>query len=77
MNGILPKNVLWRRNKVGFEAPQKTWIDSNTVYIKDKISQSKILKEIYKELNIDNFDNKMIWKLFCIAKWEKIYNVEL
>ena len=77
MDGILPKNVLWRRNKVGFEAPQKTWIDSNTIYIKEQISQSKILKEIYKELNIDNFDNKMIWKLFCIAKWEKIYNVEL
>jgi len=77
MNGILPKNVLWRRNKVGFEAPQKTWINSNTVYINEQISQSKILKEIYKELNIDNFEHKMIWKLFCIAKWEKIYNVEL
>ncbi|MDC0917534.1 asparagine synthase (glutamine-hydrolyzing) [Candidatus Marinimicrobia bacterium] len=77
MDGILPKNVLWRRNKVGFEAPQKTWIDLNTTYIMEQISQSKILKEIYKELNVDNFEHKMIWKLFCIAKWEKIYNVEL
>jgi len=77
MSNILPEDVVWRKNKIGFEAPQKTWIESNILEIKKQILESAILKEVYNELKIDKLNDKVIWKLFCISKWEKIYNVEL
>jgi asparagine synthase (glutamine-hydrolysing) len=77
MNNILPADVVWRKNKIGFEAPQKTWMESNILEIKKQILESAILKEVYNELKIDKLNDKLIWKLFCISKWEKIYNVEL
>jgi asparagine synthase (glutamine-hydrolysing) len=45
----LPQEIVWRTDKVGFEPPQKTWMQHNTVQqmiqdAKSKLVQEKILK---------------------------------
>lgn len=76
---ILPASVIWRKNKLGFNAPEKTWLNHHEVKMKKEISESKLLKEI---TNIDKLLNtfsslslKNKWKYYCIAVWERVYNV--
>ncbi len=49
MSTILPAEIVWRRDKVGFEAPQKNWMEKKQVQdaihsAKEKLVREKILK---------------------------------
>lgn len=51
MNGKLPDSIVWRKDKVGFEPPQKTWMQESKLNdfifeAKKKLVDEKILKEV-------------------------------
>ncbi|MBT5213473.1 MAG: asparagine synthase (glutamine-hydrolyzing) [Flavobacteriaceae bacterium] len=77
----MPSEIAWRKNKLGFNAPESTWIDSLSFDIKTVIKNSQILNEIChvdKILkNIKSYDNRLKWRLYSIAVWEKVYNVKI
>ncbi|MDN3511638.1 MAG: asparagine synthase (glutamine-hydrolyzing) [Candidatus Jettenia sp.] len=84
INDILPESVAWRKNKFGFEAPERDiFKDSHfQELIKKEIYNSIILNEIidgsYKNTILESFNDKItLWKLFNIARWEKKYNVQI
>lgn len=79
VNDLLPKEVVWRKNKLGFNAPENKWIDSINKDIPKLIEESKILTELIdlRKLKLSDLDKRTRWKLFNIAKWEKIYNVNI
>ena len=72
---LLPADIIWRYNKLGFESPQRYWFDDLRESMKNIIKDSLIIQEIFIKPDIreDNF----LWRLFNIAKWEKLYKVEL
>jgi asparagine synthase (glutamine-hydrolysing) len=80
LNGILPDSVIWRKNKMGFNAPEKTWLNHHEAKMKEEISQSMLLKEIVdidKLLNIfSTLSLKNKWKYYNIAVWERVYKVQ-
>jgi asparagine synthase (glutamine-hydrolysing) len=77
----IPDDVIWRRNKFGFNAPESVWIDSYKEEMMRIINNSKILETICKKDKIikkfGKMDYKLKWRIFNIAKWEEIFNVEL
>jgi asparagine synthase (glutamine-hydrolysing) len=74
MVGNVPDEVIYRKDKKGFEAPSSFW----NQYVRESsknISDSKILKdmivgEIPKNIALE-------WRLANIAAWEKEFNVKL
>ncbi|MCG3670036.1 asparagine synthase (glutamine-hydrolyzing) [Aliarcobacter butzleri] len=72
---ILPNNIVWRKNKFGFEAPTKSWLNSIEDEIIISISKSKIITEISDSINLNKLDLNQKWKLFNISKWEDLYKV--
>ncbi|KAB7889878.1 asparagine synthase (glutamine-hydrolyzing) [Poseidonibacter ostreae] len=74
---LLPDNVVWRKNKCGFEAPSSLWLKSIEADIEKSIFNSKIIKEITTSIDIKKLDNKTRWRLFNISKWEALYNVKI
>lgn len=76
---LLPKEIVWRKNKLGFNAPENKWMDSIEGEIIGTIKESNILTAIvdFDKLKIKSLDNRTKWKLFNVAKWEKIYNVSI
>ena len=72
---ILPNSIVWRKNKFGFEAPTKCWIDAIDSEIIEAVNKSIILDEILNTIDLKKLDLTQKWKLFNIAKWEEIYNV--
>ncbi|MCG3677398.1 asparagine synthase (glutamine-hydrolyzing) [Aliarcobacter butzleri] len=77
VEGILPFEVIWRKNKMGFEAPEKTWLEEIDSDIKNIIKKSDLLKKISKEIPYELLDLTQKWKLFNVAKWEIIYKVKI
>ena len=72
---ILPNSIVWRKNKFGFEAPTKCWIDAIDSEIIEAVNKSIILSEILNAIDFKKLDLTQKWKLFNIAKWDEIYNV--
>jgi asparagine synthase (glutamine-hydrolysing) len=78
MAGLVPDNILWRKVKLGFEAPEAAWIKAASPSMKSAINQSAILNRMRKhKLNFENIDRVTFWKLYSIAKWEEVYSVQL
>ena len=57
MEKSLPAEITWRRDKVGFEPPQKSWMENKSVQLminaaKNKLVQEKVLKPDVLNKNI-------------------------
>lgn len=76
MEKVLPEQVAWRKNKLGFNAPDKTWLQAIEEEMACCIHKSAIIKRLTGgALNLKKVDSKMRWRLYAIAKWEAIYDV--
>jgi len=78
---FLPKSIVWRKSKLGFNAPESTWQKEIAPKMLEEIQNSTILSMItdmellgqdYSALN-----ERLKWRLFNIACWERVYDVRL
>lgn len=81
MERVLPKEIIWRKNKLGFNAPERTWLKAHESQMLIEVQNSKILRHItdfeilqnnYLSLNL-----KDKWMYYNVAVWERVYNVQL
>ncbi|MFK5975002.1 MAG: asparagine synthase (glutamine-hydrolyzing) [Sulfurovum sp.] len=77
ISNILPKNIIWRKQKFGFEAPTSIWLEKFRDEMDKSINESIIISKITINLDLKNINDRQKWKLFNIAKWESIYNVKI
>jgi hypothetical protein len=74
MAGYVPHEVIYRKDKKGFEAPSSFW----TQFISQTANQvigSKILKEMIQGEVPKN--KEIEWRLANISLWERAFNVIL
>ncbi|CAN5676941.1 asparagine synthase (glutamine-hydrolyzing) [soil metagenome] len=77
MDKRLPDDITWRKNKFGFNSPDKDWLNASDEF-KIWIRESAILNKLFvNPLAIAHMKNGMLWKMINIACWEKIYNVTM
>ena len=78
--GFLPNSVIWRKNKLGFNAPERIWLKEHENEMLYEIEQSKILQNItnYSRLLNDfrSMPLKDKWLYYNVAVWERIYKVK-
>ena len=76
---ILPKEIVWRKNKLGFNAPEKTWTKEFENEMIKEIEQSEILNNFihFKKLYFKNLDLRTKWRLYNFSAWEKEFKVKL
>ena len=76
---LLPENIVWRKNKFGFEAPEKIWLAKYRDQMLAEIGASGLLRHFCNLDQItsqyDKLSLKDKWMYFNIARWEKVYNV--
>lgn len=73
---ILPDEIRWRKNKYGFESPDKVWMANSKPFI-DEISKSPLINSFTKSLPDFSNNFELLWKYYNIAMWEKQYNIKL
>lgn len=81
MTGRMPDSIVWRRNKMGFEAPASKWFAQHHQIMRDTVLGSCILEKLGRpgaiERQYDELDSLTRWRLFTVAKWESLFNVVL
>ena len=77
MNKKLPDEIVWRKDKVGYEPPQKLWMENKMLqdYIheaKKKLVAAKILRQNVLDKRIEpkfaHADNNFDWRYLCAAQ---------
>lgn len=79
MVGKLPESIVWRRNKIGFEAPEQLWFPRHRVLMLEAIRSSELLASIchHNQLLRDFYqlDDLTQWRLYCVSCWERAFEV--
>ena len=73
----LPASIVWRKNKMGFEAPTKLWLQSIHDKMVDSVEGSNLIGELCNDFDFDKLNDVQQWKLFNLAKWEKLFDVRI
>lgn len=87
MQGILPEALLQRKDKVGFQTPEKAWLTSMNEYIMDVLSVSQ---QDIAWLNIENAKkdwhaivkgNKPftsnVWRWINLIRWTQLHQIKI
>lgn len=80
MERILPANICWRKDKIGFAAPDQIWLNQHSSIMYQKVLGSalveryvdmKVLKKRFRRLDVG-----MRWRLYCLALWGERFKIE-
>jgi asparagine synthase (glutamine-hydrolysing) len=86
MNGKMPDNIVWRRDKKGFPTPERKWMKLLKEDFIKVVNESKDDLSSYfnTDLILNNYDriisdqeikSHFLWKIYNFAKWKKMYGV--
>lgn len=71
---VIPKEIAWRKNKFGFEAPEKKWLEMYLPVMQKVVNQSSILQDITTKIpDLSKLSLRLRWRLYNLAIWEKQY----
>jgi len=79
MSDVLPHDIAWRRNKIGFAAPDDLWLARHLEIMAQTVKHSPIIRRFcdlgslmrrYREL-----DRNSQWRLYSLALWEEQFGV--
>ena len=77
---LLPPEILWRRDKLGFEAPMRSWVGAARPRMKAAVAASPMLREITEHRRLlDGYDGLALgeqWRYFNLAAWERRFAVQ-
>jgi len=73
----LPKEIVWRKNKLGFNAPEQRWLASIESEMIQTIQDSSLLNKLidFQKFDYKTLDLRTRWRLFNLAVWEKTFQV--
>lgn len=71
MRGIVPNEILDRKDKIGYEPPQKRWLASKNFIELIKDSEEKLKKQNIIQAKSQRFDNEEQWKILMAGYFLK------
>lgn len=79
MAGKMPDSIVWRRNKLGFEAPERLWFARHRPAMLEAVRGSALLGAVcqHQQLLRDfgSLDALTQWRLYSVACWERAFEV--
>lgn len=77
----LPNEIVWRKQKFGFESPENQWLTGFQEGMKTEIKKSQIIEKYCNRSsllrNFTSLGHWDKWLYFNIARWEKLFGIEL
>ncbi len=86
MRGLVPDEILDRRDKIGFETPEEQWLDMLNLWVNDILEKAKenpflnyqeVKKEWQEVISGNNKFDWHIWRWINILRWIELYNVDV
>ncbi|HTR81367.1 MAG TPA: asparagine synthase C-terminal domain-containing protein, partial [Bacteroidota bacterium] len=85
MEGILPKEIQWRKDKMGFVTPQERWLQTlfsrmRTLLLDDSLRAAEFIdrENIEKKFHDNSVDisGNMLWRLVNLEMWMRIFDIQ-
>jgi asparagine synthase (glutamine-hydrolysing) len=80
MVGKMPESIVWRRNKLGFEAPERIWLKMHYQSMLSAVGKSELLAELCDQRRLmkvfERLDKRTQWRLYSVALWEQFFKIE-
>ncbi len=80
MQKDLPEDICWRKDKVGFAAPDQIWLNQHADVMYEKVLASSLVGQFadLKALRkcFHRLDTGMRWRLYCVALWQERFRIE-
>ena len=81
MQNILPATICWRKEKIGFAAPEELWLNRHSSAMYAKVIDSALVAR-HVDMNalkkrFHRLDIGMRWRLYCLALWGERFRVEI
>ena len=79
MAGTVPDAIVWRKDKIGFEAPDACWMTSEESHVRRTIMSSELVRSISNEVQLEASLSRMPlrnrWRLYSLAIWGERFNI--
>jgi asparagine synthase (glutamine-hydrolysing) len=79
MEDVLPAEITWRRDKLGFQAPERTWLTDGRDLMRRTVAGSPILGELTDRARlVEQYDRLPLgerWRYFMLAIWAQEFRV--
>lgn len=80
MEKRMPSDIVWRKHKFGFEAPESRWMSRHSEEMHAAIVSSPLLKElvssdVLEEEGLKRANRGLLWRMFSAAEWAREFNV--
>jgi len=80
MQNFLPSTICWRKDKIGFAAPDQLWLNRHSPLMYAKVVDSALLAR-YVDVDLlkrrfARLDLGMRWRLYCLALWAERFQVQ-
>jgi asparagine synthase (glutamine-hydrolysing) len=81
MSDLLPHDIAWRRNKIGFAAPTDIWLARHMDVMVEKVRASPLigrfcaLDRLMRQFA--GLDRNSQWRLYSLAMWEEVFGVRV
>jgi asparagine synthase (glutamine-hydrolysing) len=79
IEGRVPDPICWRRDKIGFAAPQASWTKKHNEKMRSTIRSSRMLRELVDLKALENsgfaIDGASLWRLYSAAMWEESLSI--
>jgi asparagine synthase (glutamine-hydrolysing) len=79
MDGRMPDAITWRKNKMGFEAPEDLWLTKHKDEMHKVVLSSDLLKKFCDMDKLakcySGLDKRSRWRLYSVALWATAFGV--
>ena len=76
--GILPKEIAWRRGKVGFEPPTERWLRGLQGRLQSEVERSPLIAHLCRKVpRLTEQPPGLQWRLYNLARWQELSAVEV
>lgn len=76
MRGILPDEIVWRRRKIGFEAPDRIWLGNIYDQMLKTVQDSSLMKNLFGNgWTVGRPAAGVLWRFYVAALWAREFDV--
>ena len=84
VDGVVPSAIAWRRDKRGYSAPDREWLQHWLASHGHELSEKVVSAELYVERDFGRLvrqltasEPALAWRVICVEKWLRLYRVML
>jgi asparagine synthase (glutamine-hydrolysing) len=79
MSTNVPTDVIWRKDKIGFEAPESIWINDRQSEVRQTVLRSPLVRAISREGKLkrsySSLAQRVQWRLYSLAVWAEQFGI--